>query len=208
MAAFDTIHHARLPIFPHRAVRHAGRRRAGAGRLQRQAGLPESRHHRRQELRRRLLADRSHRQAPHAGGFPRQGGRDVLRLHALPGRLSDHAGRAARRDGRARQGCRPRAGTVRHRRSAARYAGLAGQVCARFRSALHRPAPGQRPGAAEGRQGLQGVLQQGARQHARQLHDGPHRRQLHVRPEGQPAAVHQAWPGPAPIVHDIKLLLD
>ena len=70
--------------------------------------------------------------------YPRQGRRDVLRLHAVSRRLPDDAGRARRGDEDARPRRRPRAGAVRHRRPGARHAGAAGAVRARVRSAFRR----------------------------------------------------------------------
>ena len=61
-------------------------------------------------------------QGAHARRLPRQGGGAVLRLHAMPRRLPDHARRAGRGDEAARTGRRPRAGAVRHRRPRARHA--------------------------------------------------------------------------------------
>jgi cytochrome oxidase Cu insertion factor (SCO1/SenC/PrrC family) len=42
-------------------------------------------------------------------------------------------------------------------------------------------------------QGLQNLLQEGGWQHPYQLHHGPLRRQLHLRPQGQAAPVHPLW---------------
>ena len=83
--------------------------------------IPGVRHHRRRRSGARFALTDHDRQAAHARRLPRQGRRGVLRLHAMPRRMSDDARDARRRDEAARAGCRPGAGAVRHRRSRARH---------------------------------------------------------------------------------------
>ena len=77
-------------------------RSAGCGR-----GGPQVQGLRRHRLgvRPRFRAHRPHRQAAHARRFPRQGRRAVLRLHAMPRRLSDDARDARGGDEAPRTGC-------------------------------------------------------------------------------------------------------
>ena len=94
-----------------------------------------------------------------AGGFPRQGGGALLRLHPLPGRLPDHAGRHRAGDEEARPRRRARAGAHGERRPGARHAGVAREVRDRLRPALPRPA--RRPRRdAQGGEGVQDLLRE------------------------------------------------
>ena len=75
------------------------------------------------EYARELVAARRRRQAAHAGRLQGQGHGRLLRLHPVPRRLPDDAGRAGRRS-RSALGADgdTRAGRLRHRRSGARHA--------------------------------------------------------------------------------------
>ena len=87
----------------------------------------------------------------------------------------------------ARARCREGQRAVRHGRSGARHAGEAEGVSVELQSAPDRRR--RRRGRARGRrQGLPGLLQEGAAQ-GRRLHDGPHRDRV---PDGQERPVRRA----------------
>ena len=92
-----------------------------AGLRPRGTAIPDLGRYRR-GVRPRLLAHRPQRQGAHAGRFPRQGRRALLRLHAVPGRLSDHARDAGGGDAAPRAGRGEGPGAVRDDRSRARHA--------------------------------------------------------------------------------------
>ena len=85
--------------------------------------------------RRPVPADRPERSADHRPGPEGPAVPGVLRLHALPGHLSDHAVRGLGDSPGARAATRERARAVRHRRSRARHAGDAQGLSVELRSA-------------------------------------------------------------------------
>ena len=123
--------------------------------------------------RRSVRADDSRRQADVQQRARRQAVRGVLRLHALPGCLPDHAAGADQPHQEARPRCRPHALSLHHRRPRAGYARAAEGVSVEFRSQDHG-AHGNAGGDRRRGESLPRHLPEGGDQE--RLHLQPHRR--------------------------------
>ena len=144
--------------------------------------------------------------AAHAGGLQGQGGRASssatrsARISARP-RMTELAQVKKLLGARRRQA----AGRLRHGRPGARYAGGLKAYVANFGPGFVA-LRGYARADCRGRQGVQGLLQEGRRQDAGQLFDGPHRRLFRLRPARRLRLYTRYGAGVPAMVTDIKAL--